>query len=99
MVYDVLVRRKDSHFTATVLGLPDCTAEAPTRSEAIRRVHAAAANFIAEGELVRIEIAPLTPPRPIISFAGMWADDDTFDDFVAAMAAYRKEVDADPSQP
>ncbi len=38
-------------------------------------------------------------PRPITSFAGMWANDETFDEFVAAMRAYRKTVDSDPRQP
>lgn len=94
MAYDVFVKRVDGHFTATVFGLPDCTVEAPSRSEAIQRAQAAAANYLAEGELVRIEIAPLISPRPLISFAGMWADDETFDDFVVAMASYRQQADA-----
>ncbi len=37
--------------------------------------------------------------RPIASFAGMWANDETFDEFVAAIAANRKAVDVDPRQP
>lgn len=44
----------------------------------------------------------LTKPkssRPIASFAGMWADDETFDEFVAAIAANRKAIDADTRQP
>lgn len=94
MAYDIFVKRVDGHFTATVLGLPDCTVDAPSRSEAIQRAQAAAASYLAKGELIRIEIAPLTPPRPLISFAGMWADDETFDDFVVAMAAYRRQADA-----
>jgi len=99
MTYDVLVRRTSSHFMATVLGLPDCTVEAPTRVEAIQRARAAAAKFIAEGELVQIEVGPPTPARPLSSFAGMWADDETFDEFAEAMAAYRKEIEADAAQP
>ena len=98
MTYDVLIRQTDGRFVATVLGLPDCTVEAPTRAEAIRRAQVAAAHLISEGELVRIEVAPLAPPRPLASFAGMWSDDETFDEFVAAVAAYRQEVNAEASQ-
>ncbi|MEP7337159.1 MAG: hypothetical protein ABI977_05395 [Acidobacteriota bacterium] len=32
------------------------------------------------------------------SFAGMWANDKTFDDFQAAMKAYRAELNNDPNQ-
>ena len=98
MFYDVLVRETNGHFKATVLGLPDCTVEAPTRSEAIRRVHAAAADLLTQGDLVRIEISPPVSPPPLVSFAGMWADDDTFDDFTAAMAEYRRDLDAESRQ-
>ena len=99
MTYDVLVKRTNGRFMATVLGLPDCTVEAPTRAEAIRRARAAAAKFVAEGELVQIEVAPLTPARPLSAFVGIWADDETFDEFVSAMATYRRDIEADPTQP
>ncbi|WP_199247789.1 hypothetical protein [[Phormidium] sp. ETS-05] len=32
--------------------------------------------------------------EPWVNFAGMFKDDPLFDDFVEAMAAYRREVDA-----
>ena len=73
--------------------------EAPTRAEALRRAQKAAANLIAQGELVQIEITSQSSARPLASFAGMWADDETFGEFVAAMAAYRREVDVSTSQP
>ena len=63
MTYEVLVKKKQNHFTATVLGLPDCTVQAPTRAEAIRRARDAAATFVSEGEIV--EIAPDSFPSGI----------------------------------
>lgn len=99
MTYDVLVKRANGRFTATVLGLPDCTVEAPTRAEAIRRARAAAAQVVAEGELVQIEVTPPTLARPLSAFVGMWAEDETFDEFISAMAAHRREIDADTIQP
>ncbi len=44
---------------------------------------------------------PISPPEaegenlePWVNFAGMFKDDPLFDDFVEAMAAYRRELDA-----
>ena len=99
MTYEVLVTKKQDHFAATVLGLPNCTVEAPTRAEAIRRARAAAATFISAGEIVEIEVEPPVPTRSLHEFVGMWADDETFDEFLEAMSAYREEAETDESQP
>ena len=90
MVYDVFVRRTDGMFTAIVLGLPDINVKARSRAEAIRRAQAAADKLLAEGELVRVAAASRSAPRPLADYAGMWADDDTFAEFSAAVADYRK---------
>jgi predicted RNase H-like HicB family nuclease len=95
MTCEILVRPSENGFTATVLGLPDCTVEAATREEAIQKARVEAQNLIAAGEIIRVEIGQTQPPQ---SFAGMWADDETFDDFVAAMKAYRQQVNSDPNQ-
>ena len=47
----------------------------------------------AEGESVE------TPTRSLRDFAGMWADDETFDAFVEAMNTFRQEADADKTVP
>jgi len=99
MMYDVLVKQTNGQFTATVLGLPDCTVEATTRTEAIQQAQTAAANFIATGELVQIEVNSPNRPKSLKDFVGMWADDEMFDEFVASMDAYRRDVDSDPNQP
>lgn len=53
----------------------------------------------ANGQPVKTLKATATPSRPLASFAGMWAADETFDEFVTAMAVNRKVLDADVSQP
>lgn len=99
MTYDVLVRHDPGgHYKATVLGWPDCTAEGLTRQEAIQRAHQALAGLLAEAEIVRIEIEPPRVVPTLTQFAGMWAADDTFDEFKAAMETYRQTVDADEAQ-
>jgi hypothetical protein len=90
MVYDVFVRRSNGMFTAIVLGLPNIIVKARSRAEAIRRAQAAADKLLAEGELVRVAAAASSAPRPLTEYAGMWANDDTFTEFSAAMADYRK---------
>ena len=97
VTYNVFVKKTGDHFTATVVGFPNCTAEAPSRDAAIQRAREAVADFVSEGELVRIEVESTTAVRSLRDFAGMWADDDTFDEFVDAMKAYRKEVEATES--
>ena len=99
MTYEVLIRQTNGYFTATVLGLPDCTVEAPTRSEAIQKAEEAVSSLVAEGEIVRLEIPRGSRRASSTSFVGMWADDETFDEFVDAMAAYRREIDSDSDQP
>ena len=99
MTYEVLIRKTDGRFTATVLGLPDCKVEAPSRSEAIQRAREAVSSLVADGEIVQIEIPRRSHLASVASFVGMWAEDETFEEFVEAMAAYRREIDSDPAQP
>lgn len=94
LTYNVFVRKTGDRYTATVVGFPNCTVEAASRLEAIDRAREAVAEFVSDGELVKIEVETSSPARSLRDFAGMWADDDTFDEFVAAMKSYRQEVDA-----
>ncbi|MGH9800932.1 MAG: type II toxin-antitoxin system HicB family antitoxin [Blastocatellia bacterium] len=92
---DILVTPTENGFAATVLGLPDCAIEAPTRDEAIEKAKAEAEELITKSEIVRVEINGKIEPK---SFAGMWANDQTFDDFLAAMKAYRAQLDAEEKE-
>jgi hypothetical protein len=78
-----------------VLGWPDCTVEGPSRHEVIRRARQILTDLLAEAELIQIEIEPPRARSALLQFAGMWAEDDTFDEFVAAMGAYRRDVDTE----
>ena len=93
MTYNVLVKRTNGQFTATVLGIPNFTVEASTRNEAVERARAAMADLLSDGELIQIDLPVLTHPA-LTHFVGMWANDETFDDFTIAMKSYRHEADA-----
>ncbi len=99
MTCEVLVTQEQEGFTAILLGLPGCVAQAPTRNEAIEKVRLQAQDWLTEaklggGEIVRVEVdVPYAQQRGV----GIFADDETFPEFLAAMKAYRDQVDADPN--
>jgi hypothetical protein len=73
--------------------------ESSSRHKVIQRARQAIANLLANAELIRMEVESPRPKSTLAQFAGMWAEDDTYDEFVAAMEAYRHDVDADEYQP
>ena len=100
MTVDVLVRREPKgRYTATVLGWPECTASAASRDEAIERTRQALVDLLAEAEIVQLDVKVRPASSSLAQFVGMWAEDETFDRFVALMETNRREVDADESQP
>jgi hypothetical protein len=100
MTVDVLVRREPrGRYRATVLGWPECTAVAPNREEAIERTRQCLVDLLAESEIVQLNVDVPQASAVLAAFAGMWADDDTFDEFVEMMEANRRQVDVDEAQP
>lgn len=101
MLCEVLISPIESGFAAVVIGLPDSMVEAPTRDEVIEKAKAKVENLLTKSEIVQIEVngqAKKQSSEKQKSFAGMWASDETFDDFQAAMKAYRAELNNDPDQ-
>jgi predicted RNase H-like HicB family nuclease len=99
MQYQVLVQsHPDKGYIAAVLGIPDCVVEGRTKDEAVANAKAALAERLAQGEVVTIELEAPQTVHPWLRFAGTWKDDPTFDDFLAEIEAYRREVDAEENQ-
>ena len=92
---EILIRPTANGFAATILGLPNCTTEAATRLEALEKVKVEAEELLAQSEIVEAELN-VKPKRK--SFAGLWANDKTFDKFLAAMKSYRAELNAEWEQ-
>ena len=100
MTVDVLVRREPKgRYRATVLGWPECTASAASRDEAIERTRQSLVDLLAEAEIIQLDVETRPASSTLAQFVGMWADDETFDQFVALMETNRRQVDADESQP
>lgn len=97
MQYQVFVQNpSDQHFVASVVSLPGVTAEGHTKEEAIAKAKAMLEEQLATGEFITIEVesqSATSESDPWIKHLGIFADDPTFDDFLAEVAAYRQLVD------
>ncbi|MGH9845785.1 MAG: type II toxin-antitoxin system HicB family antitoxin, partial [Blastocatellia bacterium] len=90
--------RQESGFVASVIGLPECVVEGATKEEAVANARDALAQHLSQGEVVSVEvenIAHTQPDNPWLKISGMFADDPTWDDFLASMEEYRRELDAE----
>ena len=64
-----------------------------TEEEALDNVRHAVASRLQQSKVVALDISFDESNDPWMKFAGMWESDTTFDDFLAEIAAYRKELD------
>ncbi len=99
MQYQVFIQTDSPNkYRASILGIPDCTAEGHTKEEAIANARTALEHQLTQGELVTIDLE--TPQSdPWLKHMGLFANDPTFDDFTAEMAAYRQEIDTETIVP
>ena len=96
MRYNAIVEDTNSDgYTATVLGWPSCTATGATRDEALDQLRQVIQARLSRVEIVPIEVDVSENGHPLARFAGMFKDDELFDQFVEDIAAYRREVDAE----
>jgi predicted RNase H-like HicB family nuclease len=82
---------------ATVLELPNCHAEAPTREQALEELKKQVVARLEKAEILSLELQPppvQQPENPWMKFAGAFKDDPHFDEFQQAIQDYRREVDA-----
>ncbi|WP_315788949.1 type II toxin-antitoxin system HicB family antitoxin [Fischerella sp. JS2] len=92
--YSVLIAEKEGGFQATVWGLPECQVFATTREDALKNLHELVNSRLQNVEIVTQEIEAPKSEHPWIKFAGKYKDDPQFDDMLADIEAYRREVDA-----
>ena len=95
MQYQVFVQsHSDTRFIASVIGLPGCAAEGSTKEEAIGNAKRVLQQQLQTGEFVTIHFDWPSDGKtdPWIQHMGFFANDPTFDDFLAEVAAYRQQV-------
>jgi predicted RNase H-like HicB family nuclease len=106
MQYQIFVQNPaESHFTASVLGMPACVAEGHTEAEAVAKAEGLLDEQLATGKIVTVDKpagtstngkSPSDPARRKGDFSslpghGIFKDDPTFDDFVERMAEWRAQ--------
>ncbi|MHC5716934.1 MAG: type II toxin-antitoxin system HicB family antitoxin [Nostoc sp.] len=98
MQYQVFVQsQSQQNFVASVVGMPNLTVEGRTEEEAILNVKSALETQLARGKFVTIEVNLEIQPNattPQMRYAGIFANDPTFDDFMEKLAVIRKESNA-----
>lgn len=99
MEYQVFVQsQSERYFIASVVGMPNLSVEGQTEEEAISNVKSALETQLAKGKFVTIEVNPQKLSNENISqmkYAGIFANDPTFDDFMEKLALIRKESNTD----
>jgi predicted RNase H-like HicB family nuclease len=96
MTYDVILRKKQNKYIARVREWPEVVIEEETREAALVQIKQQLMAYLSQApEVIPIELeASTSAEHPWLQFAGIWADDPTWDDFVAEVAAHRQEMDA-----
>lgn len=96
MTYEVILRKKQNKYIARVRYWPEVMIEEDTREAALTQIQQHLAAYLSQApEVVPIELEPpATTAHPWLQFAGMWADDPTWDDFLKEVASNRQEIDA-----
>ena len=100
MQYQVFVKNPaESEFMASVIGLPNVTANGITEKEAIDKLKVILDAQFRNGKLVTIDIdipSKIAEGKsdPWIDNIGIFQDDPTFDEFLAEVNNYRNEVDS-----
>lgn len=92
--YEVLIEyQPDGEVSATVLGWQDCQVQGATKEEALNKLRQLLTSRLQNKEIVSLDIEIPQSQHPWLKFAGMFKDDPDFEDVLADIEAYRREVD------
>ena len=95
MQYQIFVQSQSQQsFVASVVGMANLTTEGKTEEEAISNAKSALETQLARGKFVSIEVNSETQSSslPQRKYAGIFADDSSFDDFMARLTRIRQEA-------
>ena len=76
MAFPISIQTSNSQYIASLLGMPNMQAVATSRREAVRVLKEKITTGIAQGELLFLDIDPIT----LADLAGKYADDPTLDE-------------------
>jgi hypothetical protein len=98
MTFDViLLKQAKNGYVARPVLWPDSVVHGVTQQEALDGVRALIRDLLGRAQLVQVEvdIPEHQVDNPWLTKAGMFADDPTWDDFLKAMADYRRQLDVE----
>jgi len=92
----ILIEKKpDGSLIGTVIGLPDCQAEGCDRQSVMLRLREIVKARLETAEIIPLEVEPRHAHNPWLKFAGSAKKDPYFDEVLAHIEAYRRELDAE----
>ncbi|MEX2139045.1 MAG: hypothetical protein WD894_07275 [Pirellulales bacterium] len=91
----ILERVQENGYRATALVPVPLIAEAPTRDEAVARIHSLIGERLSNAELINVHVPSSTELNPWLAIAGTWRDHPEIDEVTASIETYRREVDSD----
>lgn len=96
MQYQVFVQSESEHqFIASVMGVPNCVAKGGSKEEAIANAKAVLEEKLAHGEFVTINVDAIEGNSSSrMQYAGIFANDPTFDDWMEKLAAIRQQANS-----
>ena len=96
MQYQIFVQSQSQQsFLASVVGMSNLTTEGRTEEEAISRAKSALEAQLAKGKFVSVEVGTKNEPYlslPSMKYAGILANDSSFDDFMEKLKHIRRET-------
>jgi predicted RNase H-like HicB family nuclease len=97
--YEVLIEHQpEGQVSATLLGWQDCQVQGATKEEALNKLRHLLTTRLQNTEIVSLDIEIPNSEHPWMKFAGMFKDDPDFEDVLADIKAYRREVDEELSE-
>ena len=93
--YPVLVQKNtDEIWVARVVGWDECQTRGSNREAVLADLMQLFQAKLSAAEILQFEVSGTQPANPLVQVAGILKDDPDFDEVVAAITAYRREIDA-----
>jgi predicted RNase H-like HicB family nuclease len=94
--YHIIIKNEsDKTVSAALLGWPECKAFGETRSQALQKLHDLVNAQLAEAEIVSVKLTSTRSNNPWVRLAGKYENDPQYDEVLAHIEEYRRELDAE----
>jgi hypothetical protein len=91
----IIKNESDRTVSAALLGWPECKAFGETRSQALQNLHDLVNSQLAEAEIVSVKLTNSRSNNPWVRLAGKYENDPQYDEVLAHIEEYRRELDAE----